>query len=204
MSKSNAVSPKRSFSIRRVAIDAVLIALYYGLSLLAVEAGGLKFTFAMLPTILCALLYGPVDAVIVGLLGAFMEQMIKYGFTATTLLWILPSAVRGLIVGLGTVIFRKSMSLDHILKAKRPFIYYAVCIVSGLAVSILNTFVFYVDAKMFGYYAYEMIFGVFWLRLLSGVLSTVAMATVALPVVAALQRSHIVPVKWKAEKGRPA
>lgn len=186
---------KTRFSVRRIAIDAVLIAMYFGLSLLSVEIGGIKLTFASLPTLICAMLFGPVDGFLVGFLGAFMEQMIKYGFTATTLLWVLPPAIRGLFVGVCALLLKKHMSVDAILSTKRPYVYFVVTLISGAIVSALNTLVFYVDAKMFGYYEYHMIFGVFWIRIASGLLSTLLMASIALPVVAALQRANFIPSK---------
>ena len=186
---------KTRFSVRRIAIDAVLIAMYFGLSLLSVEIGGIKLTFASLPTLICAMLFGPVDGFLVGFLGAFMEQMIKYGFTATTLLWVLPPAIRGLFVGVCALLLKKHMSVDAILSTKRPYVYFVVTLISGAIVSVLNTLVFYVDAKMFGYYEYHMIFGVFWIRIASGLLSTLLMASIALPVVVALQRANFIPSK---------
>lgn len=186
---------KTRFSVRRIAIDAVLIAMYFGLSLLSVEIGGIKLTFASLPTLICAMLFGPVDGFLVGFLGAFMEQMIKFGFTATTLLWVLPPAIRGLFVGVCALLLKKHMSVDAILSTKRPYVYFVVTLISGAIVSVLNTLVFYVDAKMFGYYEYHMIFGVFWIRIASGLLSTLLMASIALPVVAALQRANFIPSK---------
>ena len=36
----------------------------------------------------------------VGAVGGFLNQMLTYGFTVTTLMWIFPNAVRGLLVGL--------------------------------------------------------------------------------------------------------
>ena len=186
---------KTRFPVRRIAIDAVLIAMYFGLSLLSVEIGGIKLTFASLPTLICAMLFGPVDGFLVGFLGAFMEQMIKFGFTATTLLWVLPPAIRGLFVGVCALLLKKHMSVDAILSTKRPYVYFVVTLISGAIVSALNTLVFYVDAKMFGYYEYHMIFGVFWIRIASGLLSTLLMASIALPVVAALQRANFIPSK---------
>ena len=55
MSKSSTILGQ--FSVKRIAIDAVLIAMYFGLSLLSVQIGGIKITFASLPTIICAMLY---------------------------------------------------------------------------------------------------------------------------------------------------
>ena len=193
MSKNNTLLGV--FSVRRIAIDAVLIAMFFGLSLLSVQLGGIKITFASLPTIICAMLFGPIDGFLVGFLGAFLEQMLKFGFTATTMLWILPPAIRGLFIGLCAVLLRKHMSVDSILQTKRPYVYFIFCILSGIIVSTLNTLVFYVDAKIYHYYEYHMIFGVFWIRIASGLVSTLLMAIVALPVVAALQRANFIPKK---------
>lgn len=193
MSKSSTILG--TFSVQRLAIDAVLIAMYFGLSLLSVEIGGIKITFASLPTIICAMLFGPIDGFLVGFLGAFLEQMLKFGFTATTLLWVLPPAIRGLFIGICALLLRRHMSADTILQNKRPFVYFAVCIISGIIVSSLNTLVFYVDAKMFHYYEYHMIFGVFWIRIASGILSSLLMSAAALPVIAALKRANLVPSK---------
>ena len=193
MSKNNTLLGV--FSVRRIAIDAVLIAMFFGLSLLSVQLGGIKITFASLPTIICAMLFGPIDGFLVGFLGAFLEQMLKFGFTATTMLWILPPAIRGLFIGLCAVLLRKHMSVDSILQTKRPYVYFIFCILSGIIVSTLNTLVFYVDAKIYHYYEYHMIFGVFWFRIASGIVSSLLMALVALPVVAALKRANFIPTK---------
>lgn len=184
------------FALKRLATDAVLIAMYFALSLLSVEIAGVKITFASLPTIICAMLFGPVDGFLVGFLGAFLEQMLRYGFTATTLLWVLPPAIRGLFIGLCALLLRKHVSVDAVLN-RRPFGYAVTCVLSGMIVSTLNTLVFYVDAKMFHYYTYAMVFGVFWVRLLSGIISSLLMAIVAVPVIAALRKANIVAIRKK-------
>ena len=137
------------------------------------------------------MLYGPVDACIVGFLGAFLEQMIKYGFTATTVLWLLPAAIRGLVVGLGVVLFRKQMSLDAISSTKKPFVYFAVCLVAGALTSCANTLVYYLDSVLYHYYSYALIFGVFWVRLANGLLTSFITAVIALPIVLALRKFHL-------------
>ena len=108
---------------------------------------------------------------------------------------MLGPAVRGLFIGCCKLIFKKSMAPENLLKAKRPYVFFAVCIVSGVLVSLLNTMAFYVDAKMFHYYTYELIFGVLWLRLLSGILSSVLMSMVTLPVLAGVRHTTLVPKK---------
>ena len=65
-------------------------------------------------------------------------------------------------------------------------------------VSVLNTTAFYVDAKMFHYYTYELIFGVFWLRLLLAAASSLLMALVTLPVLAGVQHTNFALKKVKS------
>ena len=53
---------------KRLATNAMLAALYFALSMLAVPMGGLKLTFEHLPVIIAAMMFGPVDALIIGAL----------------------------------------------------------------------------------------------------------------------------------------
>lgn len=183
---------KTGFTAKRIAIDALFIALEFALSMLSshMEFGGVKITFVALPIVLCALLYGPVDAVLVGFLGEFMMQMLAWGFTQTTLLWCLPEAVHGLLLGLGLLWIRKG------LLAKRRIlllvVYMAVCIFASLITSVCNTAIYYVDAKMFGYYNYAVIFGVLWIRLAVGVGIAVLTGLAALPIAKQLRAAKLV------------
>ena len=70
---------ERSFFImrnktKRMATNAMLAALYFALSMLAVPVGGLKLTFEHLPVIMAAVMFGPVDALIIGGLGELANQ----------------------------------------------------------------------------------------------------------------------------------
>ena len=192
MSKTN------RFPVKRIAIDAVLIAMYFGLSWVSVEIGGIKLTFVGLASIIAAMVYGPLDGFLVGFFGAFCEQMLKYGFTATTLLWLLGPAMRGLVIGCAKLVFKRSMATENLLRDHRPYVFFAVSIFAGLVVSVLNTTAFYVDAKMFHYYTYELIFGVFWLRLLLAAASSLLMALVTLPVLAGVQHTNFALKKVKS------
>ena len=109
------------FTVRRIVTDAILIALFFALSMLSVEIAGVKLTFVALTTILAALFFGPVDAFLVGFLGAFLEQMLKYGFTPTTMLWVLPEALRGLLVGLWVCVFARQFAHVVMLSRRKPY-----------------------------------------------------------------------------------
>lgn len=177
---------------KKLATNAMLAALYFALSMLAVPVGGLKLTFEHLPVIIAAMLFGPVDALIVGALGELANQMLTYGFTATTLLWMTPAMFRGLSMGLCAKLLRGYMSLDAVIEKKLPLTFMVVCVISGLICSLLNTFTLYVDSKLFGYYSYAMVFGVLWIRLGASAVSSVLMAIVAKPVMAAMRKAKIV------------
>ena len=177
------------FPIKRLCFDAILVAVFFVLTLFSVELAGVKVTFDSLAVVIAAVLFGPLDAFLVGFLGAAFEQLLKYGVTATTLLWIIPPAVRGLIVGL---------LVRRVPDQKRIWFYFIVCIVAGLVTSVLNTLVYYIDAKLFGYYHYALIFGVFFVRLMTGAAASVITAAVALPILKALKNTSLFDERIKS------
>lgn len=183
---------RKTTNTKRIALDAVLVALYFALSMIAVPIGGLKLTFEHLPVIICALLFGPVDALLVGGLGELINQMLTFGFTPTTILWMTPAMFRGLSMGLAAVWAGKTLGLEALLEKKAPVAFWITCVISGLICSLLNTFTLYVDSKMFGYYSYAMVFGVLWIRLAASAASSVLMSVAAKPVVAALRKAKVI------------
>lgn len=181
-------------TVVRLTINAMLIAIYIVLSLpiMTLNVGGLKFTFEHFPVLLCAVLFGPIDALMVGALGELFNQLTTFGFTPTTVLWILPIAMRGLIVGICSKMFKKQLMLNALAKVKIPIMFLSVCVISGIISSIINTMAFYVDSKMFGYYVYEAVFGVFWLRIGLSVITSVIMGMVITPLMYALKKARLV------------
>ena len=178
--------------IKRMAVSAMLAALYFALSMLAIPVGGLKLTFEHLPVIIAAMLFGPVDAMIVGALGEVANQMLTYGLTPTTILWMTPAMFRGLSVGLCAKLLRGYVGLDAVIEKKLPVAFWVTCVVTGLICSLLNTFTYYVDSKLYGYYNYAMVFGVLWIRLVASAVSSVVMAVAAKPVLTAMRKARIV------------
>ena len=183
---------KSKFTAKRLAINAALVALYIALSMLAVPIGGFKLTFEHLPVILCAVFFGPVDALIVGALAELTNQMLTFGFTPTTILWMAPAMFRGLSLGLCAMFVPKTLGRDAILEKKAPVAFITCCVISGLICSLINTFTLYVDSKMFGYYSYALVYGVLWLRLGASAISSVLMAIVAKPLTHALRKTRLI------------
>ena len=85
--------------IKRMVTNAMLIAMYVVLSLFSINLGNMKITLDSFPIIVGAALFGPLDGLIIGFLGSFLNQLLFFGFTPTTLLWVAPAAVRGLLIG---------------------------------------------------------------------------------------------------------
>lgn len=149
---------KRSFTVRQLALNAVLIAISTVLAGLAVNLGGnFKITFESLPVHIGALLFGPVDGMLIGGIATFIYQVLLsgYGITATTLLWILPYVACGLIDGLFAVNRQQG-------SGRLTFI----ILLSELTVTLLNTFALYVDSRLYGYYSPVFVFGTLAARLL--------------------------------------
>lgn len=147
-------------SAKQMALDAVLIAMFVVLSLFSIETGNLRISFDALPIIIGGLLFGPVDGLIIGTLGSFLQQMLSYGFTATTVLWMLPAMVRGLMIGL----YAKQRRYDF---TRRNILF--ITIISSLIVTTVTTLVMYADSKVYGYYSFAYIFGTLFFRYILGV-----------------------------------
>lgn len=89
-------------NIYRIALDAMLVAIYVVLSMVPSE-----ISWASLPVLLCAFLLSPVDTVIITLCGSFIEQL-WYGLNITSFIWILPWAVFAVFVGFLAALVRKN------------------------------------------------------------------------------------------------
>lgn len=135
---------KKKFTVRMLTACAVMIALHIVLEFVSIRIGNdYKITFSGLPFIIAAVLYGPLAGLATGLLGTFLSQLLTFGITVTTPLWILPGAVHGLAMGLLHVLFKRQMKLVPI----------GVCVfASGFLTTLCNLMATYFDARIFHYY----------------------------------------------------
>lgn len=173
--------------ILRIVIVGMLAALCFVLSAyVSIKAGSMKFTFAGLPILLAALLFGPVDGMLVGGIGELLSQVIGYGLTPTTVLWIIPAVVRGLMVGLYT----------KAKKGKPGIVGSSVMIIlSSLVVTLLNGLVIWADAVIMGYYSFAYVFGSTGWRFLASLITAVLYCVVLVPLTAALRKSSVAGLK---------
>ena len=170
-----------AMSTRKMVTIAMLTAVYVVLNFAGtVRLGWINISVASLPVIVGAMLYGPVGGLLVGLLGAFMGQLLTYGVTATTILWILPQAARGLLVGVYAKHCGYKFTSGQLTLA---------LIGTALVVTALNTGAMYIDSVIYNYYSYAYVFGGLVVRIISGAATAVLMVFVAPPVVNLLNRS---------------
>lgn len=135
---------------RKLAVNALLAAMCAVLGAISLDFGNLKVTFESLPVLVAALLFGPIDGLAVGGIGTLLYQVLRYGVTATTALWILPYILCGFLTGL----YAKKRA--YTLSTKQmAFIMFAMSIM----IFALNTLVLYIDSKIYGYYSTVFIFG---------------------------------------------
>ena len=186
---------KGKMAVKRLAVNAMLIAVYVVLRYFNIPLGNsFRFTLAPFPVILCALLYGPVDGIIVGLLGEFLSQILgPYGLTPTTLLWCLGETARGGTLGLCALLFlRKWLLAANRPQGKQIAIILAFCVVTGVLAALCQTFALYVDSKMFGYYTYAAVFGMLVWRVLVYILLSGIFGWLSLPIISALKKTKFV------------
>ena len=170
-----------SMSTRKLVVIAMMVAVYVVLNTVGtIRLGWINISVSALPIIVGALLYGPGGGLMVGLVGAFLGQLMTYGVTATTVLWIIPPAVRGLLIGLYAKRCGYALSRKQLV---------GVLIVTSLVVTLLNTGAIYLDSVIYGYYTYAYVFGKVGIRIVSGAVTAVAMAFVTPPVLDMLKRS---------------
>lgn len=149
---------KPRFSVRSMALAAILAAMCTVLGGLSVKIGGnFEFSFESLPVHMGALLFGPVEGALIGGLGTFIYQVLLSGcgVTVTTPPWILPYVACGIVVGLGA---------RGAAPARGPRLT-LLMLAAELAVTLLNTLALYVDSVVYSYYSPALVFGTLAVRL---------------------------------------
>jgi len=165
---------------RQLAIDAMLAAMCAVLGYLALDIVRLKITFESVPILVGALLFGPADGAAIGLVGTLVYQLLRYGVSATTALWILPYVLCGALVGWYARSRRFALSQTQTL---------SIVVLAELMVTLLNTGVIYVDSKLYGYYTPALITGSLALRLAICVGKAVAYSFALPPLLLSLRRA---------------
>ncbi len=177
---------KSRISLQQLCRIAVLAALYVPLALyVAVQVGNVRISFGSLPVVVAALLWGPLDSCLVALIGEFFKQMLSYGFSATTVLYLIPPALRGVVIGL--VVWHLFRTRGEHLDQHR-LLCYSVCMLAAIVTTTGNTLVNWLDSVLYGYYSPLLIWGDAAWRFTVGIINSVVIATAAFPLVALLRK----------------
>ena len=128
---------------KRLAVDAVLSAMCAVLGAVAIDLNSIKITLESFPVLLGALLFGPVDGMAIGFVGTFLYQLLRYGISATTMLWILPYAAVGWLAG------RFAIKHGFRLSSRQTLVIVAL---TEILITALNTGVMYLDSRLYGYW----------------------------------------------------
>ena len=145
-----------NMSAKRLAVNGMLAAVCAVLGYLSLDMGNIKITFESLPILLGAMLFGPVDGLAIGGIGTLIYQLLRYGITVTTPLWMLPYALCGFLTGFYAKRNEFHLSDRQIMR---------LVAVNELLITLLNTAVIYVDSHIYGYYSQAYVFGSLVVRL---------------------------------------
>lgn len=176
---------------QQLVTDALLAAMCVVLGFMSIRIGNImKVSLEDFPVILAALMYGPSDGIIVAAIGIFLYQLLSFGITATTALWVLPFVVVGGLAGL----YAKKFNFNN--DRKQILIIFLIC---EVLICILNTGAIYVDSKMFGYYYPTIITGMIAIRMATAIGKGVILGIISPPILKALST-----VTGNGRKAKPA
>ena len=145
----------------RLAFNGILAALTVILGFVSIRIGNvMKISLEDLPVIFAALLFGPADGAAVAFTGIFLYQLLSYGITVTTPLWVLPFVAAALIVGW----FAKKAGYNN---TDRQIL--ALFLFAELLIFVLNTGAIYADSKIYGYYYPTIITGMIVIRAVTAI-----------------------------------
>ena len=168
---------------RYLALDAMLAAMVAVLGYVSLDFTSIKITFESVPILIGSLLFGPLHGAAIGLVGTLIYQLLRYGVSATTALWILPYVLCGLLVGTYAKAHRYTLSRAQVL---------FIVVLAELMVTLLNTGVIYVDSKLYGYYTPALITGSLALRLVICVVKALAYSFALPPLLQAVRRRSVI------------
>ncbi len=172
---------QQSIRTRKLVTNAALIALHVVLCQIAtIHIGNsLRITISGITESVAGLLFGPLSGGLVGLLGSLLDQVIRYGLTVTTVLWIIPAGLKGLLCGW----YAKAHAYDL-----NPLQIYWVLVVTAVIVTSVNTCSMIVDATIFGYKTDATVLAQMGIRYVNGALTSLAYMAVIAPLLRNLRR----------------
>lgn len=126
-------------------MSALFVALEYLSALIAKLAfmDGYQIPISCFPLILASIMFGVRWGAFTAIVGSFVSQLIlPYGISWSTLIWMAPTVIYGIIVATLYLSFKKS---------NNPFVLTFEFFVSSIILSSLNIFATFIDSLVTGY-----------------------------------------------------
>lgn len=127
-----------------IVMAAAMAALSIILDYLSVRTNVSKFTIYGLPLLITGILFGPWIGALAGLVVGFITQMIYYGLTITTPIWMVAPIIWGFVSGL----LAKLLIKDNKLTIAKTII---IVVVTSLVATACNSVAMWLDGLIFEY-----------------------------------------------------
>lgn len=168
---------KKRMKTQTLVLSALLMAMHIVLSYFSLDLPLMKINLSPLPIIIAGMMFGPVIGGTVGILGSLLYQMLKFGIDPTTILWIIPVGVRGLLIGLYA-----KMRKFQINKIEMVLL----IVVTSLVATVLNTIGLYIAG--FINKAEQTVWMVFGSRILNSLIMSAVCSVIVLPLMKPLRK----------------
>lgn len=168
---------KRRMKTQTLVLCALLMAMHIILSYFSLDLPLMKINLSPLPIIIAGMMFGPVVGFTVGLLGSLLYQMLKFGIDPTTILWIMPVGIRGVLIGVYAKIRKfKVNAIEMVL----------LIVVTSIVATVLNTIGLYIA----GYVnkAEQSAWLVFGTRITNSLLISAVCSLIVLPLMKPLRK----------------
>ena len=176
--------------IRRLTMNAMMVAMYYLLDGISIKLNDyMKISFNSFAVIICIILFGMLDGCIVAGVGELLIQVKFFGPFLP--LFVLVQVARALVMGVfAEIVFAKKNYIE-----RKPVWLYAMTIISGFITSALNSVVLFAYISGMDYANLFRVPAAYWLTRIPAFSSTlvtaIVLATLAIPVARALRRMGI-------------
>ena len=167
----------KKIKTQTIVLSALLMAMHVVLSLFSINLPIMKINFSPLPIVVGGLLFGPLVGFLVGFFGSLLYQVLQWGLMSTTILWLIPHAVRGVIVG--AYAKHKKYKVDK-------FELIIIVVISSVVATLLNTVGMYIDSLVWKYEAG--VLAAIGVRLLNSVITAILTVIIIVPLMKPLRK----------------
>jgi len=180
---------KKQMDIRRIVYDALFAAMSAALGYFSFDFGSgvFKITFENIPILIGAMMFGPADGGLIGFVGIFLAQLLKYGLDPSTPLWILPYVLSGLVVGL--IAKKKNFTF-------KKWEIVLLMLLNGVVVTSVNTLGLIVDAKFIRVRPLATVIAAIPVRFGAAAINAILRAILVPLIIEGLQKAGLYNKKW--------